>query len=48
MDESLIALDCTSFAVIARVGCGQAATFDRDFAVRRYGPRRSGALDVVS
>lgn len=47
-DQRFDLVDCTSFAVIERVGCGRAASFDRDFAVWRYGSKRSKALDVVS
>ncbi|MCC6766546.1 MAG: PIN domain-containing protein [Deltaproteobacteria bacterium] len=47
-DQQFDLVDCTSFAVIERVGCGRAASFDRDFAVWRYGPKRSRALDVLS
>lgn len=47
-DQQFDLVDCTSFAVIERVGCGRAASFDRDFAVWRYGPKRAKALDVAS
>jgi predicted nucleic acid-binding protein len=47
-DQQFDLVDCTSFAVIERVGCGRAASFDRDFAVWRYGSNRGRALDVLS
>lgn len=47
-DQQFDLIDCTSFAVIERVGCHCAASFDADFAVWRYGPDRKRALDVVS
>jgi len=46
-DLELDIVDCTSFAVIERLGCRRAASFDRDFAVFRYGARRDRALDVL-
>jgi predicted nucleic acid-binding protein len=46
-DQQLDIVDCTSFAVMERVGCRRAATFDRDFAVYRYGPRRKNAFEIV-
>ena len=46
-DLELDIVDCTSFAVIERLGCRRAASFDRDFAVFRYGARRDRALEVL-
>jgi predicted nucleic acid-binding protein len=40
-------VDRTSFAVMVRAGIERAAAFDDDFAVFRYGPRRSRAFEVV-
>ena len=47
-DQQFDLVDCTSFAVIERVGCARAASFDRDFAIWRYGANRGRALDVIS
>lgn len=46
-DQELDIVDCTSFAIMERIGCTRAATFDRDFAVYRYGPRRDKAFEVL-
>jgi len=40
-------VDRTSFAVMERLGVHRAASFDDDFAVYRFGPRRSKAFEVV-
>lgn len=44
-DFSLV--DRTSFAVMERLGVQRAASFDNDFAIYRYGPRRARAFQVV-
>ena len=44
-DFSLV--DRTSFAVMERLGVERAASFDNDFAIYRYGPRRARAFQVV-
>lgn len=46
-DQRFDIVDCTSFAVMERLGCRRAASFDMDFAVYRYGPRREKAFDVL-
>ena len=46
-DQQLDIVDCTSFAVMERTGCARAATFDRDFAIYRYGPRRKRAFEIL-
>jgi predicted nucleic acid-binding protein len=40
-------VDCTSFAVMQRLGVFRAVSFDDDFAVFRFGRNRSRAFDVV-
>jgi len=47
-DHEFDIVDCTSFAVLERVGCTRVATFDRDFAVYRFGPDRKRAFEIVS
>lgn len=44
-DFSLV--DRTSFAVMERLGVERAASFDNDFAIHRFGPRRARAFQVV-
>jgi predicted nucleic acid-binding protein len=46
-DQDFDIVDCTSFAVMERVGCRRAATFDRDFAVYRFGPDHKFAFEVL-
>lgn len=46
-DQDFSIVDRTSFAVMLRLGLERAATFDDDFAVYRWGPRRSLAFQVV-
>jgi len=46
-DQDFSAIDCTSFAVMQRLGVERAASFDDDFAVFRYGRRRDRAFRVV-
>ena len=46
-DQDFDLVDCTSFAVMERVGCNRAATFDRDFAVYRYGVDRTKAFEIL-
>jgi len=46
-DQSFSIVDRTSFAVMERLGLTQAASFDDDFAVYRYGRNRSRAFDVL-
>ncbi|MEJ7747656.1 MAG: hypothetical protein WKF56_00010 [Candidatus Limnocylindrales bacterium] len=40
-------MDRTSFAVMRRLGVHRAASFDSDFAVFRFGPRRDQAFEVI-
>lgn len=46
-DQDFSLVDRTSFAVMLRLGLSRAAAFDDDFAVFRYGPRRSRAFEVL-
>jgi predicted nucleic acid-binding protein len=46
-DQAFSIVDRTSFAVMERLGIVQAASFDNDFAVYRYGRARDKAFDVI-
>lgn len=46
-DQAFSMVDRTSFAVMVRLGITQAASFDDDFAVYRYGRARDKAFDVL-
>lgn len=46
-DQSFSIIDRTSFAVMLRLGILRAASFDNDFLVFRYGPRRERAFEIV-
>ncbi|MGH6816812.1 MAG: hypothetical protein ACREC6_14025, partial [Hyphomicrobiaceae bacterium] len=46
-DQGFSTVDCTSVAVMERLGLTRAASLDRHFAVYRYGPRRDRAFEIV-
>lgn len=46
-DQSFSIVDRTSFAVMERLGLTRVASFDRDFAVYRYGGDRSRAFEIL-
>jgi predicted nucleic acid-binding protein len=46
-DQAFSIVDRTSFAVMLRLGVHRAASFDTDFAVFRFGPRRDRAFEIV-
>lgn len=46
-DQGFSIVDRTSFAVMQRLGVHRVASFDSDFAIYRFGPRRDRAFDVI-
>jgi predicted nucleic acid-binding protein len=46
-DQEFSVVDKTSFAVMERLGITRAASFDKDFAVYRYGRNRERAFEIV-
>jgi len=47
LDQDFSIVDRTSFAVMERLGVLRAASFDADFAVYRFGPRRERAFEIL-
>lgn len=45
-DQDFSIVDRTSFAVMERLGLTAVASFDDDFAIYRFGPRRDRAFEV--
>lgn len=46
-DQGFSLTDRTSFAVMLRLGVHRAASFDKDFAVFRFGARRERAFEII-
>lgn len=46
-DQNFSIVDRTSFAVMERLGILQAASFDNDFAIYRYGRSREKAFELI-
>lgn len=46
-DQTFSIVDRTSFAVMERLGVKRAVSFDDDFAIYRYGPRRDRAFELL-
>jgi predicted nucleic acid-binding protein len=46
-DQTFSLVDRTSFAVMERLGVDRAVSFDDDFAIYRYGPRRDRAFELL-
>lgn len=47
VDQAFSIVDRTSFAVMLRLGVHRAASFDKDFAVFRFGARRERAFEII-
>lgn len=47
-DQQFSIVDRTSFAAMERLGLSRALSFDSDFAIYRFGPRRDRAFEIVA
>ncbi len=47
-DQEFDLVDCTSFAVMERLGTTRAASFDPDFAIYRFGAERKRSFEIVA
>lgn len=47
-DQGFSIVDRTSFAVMQRLGILRAATFDKHFAIYRFGPGRKRAFEILA
>ena len=47
-DQQFSIVDRTSFAAMERLGLNRALSFDSDFAIYRFGPRRDRAFEIVA
>jgi len=47
-DQGFSIVHRTSFAVLQRLGVIRVASFDNDFAIYRFGPRRERAFEIVA
>ena len=47
-DQRFDLVDRTSMAIMERLGCARVTSFDRDFAVYRYGRDRRLAFEVIT
>jgi uncharacterized protein len=47
VDQAFSIVDRTSFAVMLRLGVHRVASFDKDFAVFRFGARRDRAFEII-
>ena len=46
-DQDFSIVERTSFALMQRLGVHRVASFDADFTIFRFGPRRDRAFDVL-
>lgn len=46
-DQDFSIVDRTSFAVMVRLGVHRVTSFDDDFAIYRFGPRRDKAFEIL-
>lgn len=47
-DQSFSIVDRTSFVALQRLGIRRVASFDNDFAIYRYGPKRDRSFEIVA